>query len=828
MGSRTVVYPGTQPPARSAALVRSAARAVPAVLLFAAAFFVVQRLTFTLRFPPYQRATIWTPGALLFAALLLAPLRRWWVYYVGLCLGAFAAFYGDPTVSEITILLAVQLNFAAVATGVWAVRRFAHGPPFESTGFVLAFVPFAVVLVPVLTSLPEDASRLHSAAEDYWPVALRFLFAAALGVLIATPAFTLTVANGLTWLHEATRWQYAELACLLFALTASGFMCFEWPAQARASPVLLCVPLPFLLWAAMRFGLSTVSWALLVIAIQSTRGAIRGNGPFASQVPAESVLQVQFFLFAISLPLMFLAVVIEERRRAVSALAEREQELRNQYAQLGTIYHTAPVGLAFVDRGLRFVSVNDCLADLYGLPADAHLGRTIREVLPQFADTVERVYRRVIETGEPVVDVELRGTTASRPGVARDWLVSHYPVKDARGETLGVSTVVQEITERKRTEERFRLIVESAPNAIVVVDADGRVVLVNSQCERLFGYRRRELVGRSVEMLIPERFRQEYARLRAAYRAAPSASPVGAGRELRGRHRDGTEIPVEIGLTPMQTGEGLVVLCAVVDVTERKRAEEVRRELRHASRLAMVGELTASIAHEINQPLGAILNNADAAEMLLDASPPALGEVRQILEDIRKDDLRASEVIRRLRNLLRKREMELQPVDLNDLAAEAVALVRAESRRRGVAVEARLAAELPPVRGDRVHLQQVMLNLLLNGMEAMTDVAREKRLTVRTSLNRDGWVEVAVADAGAGIPADRLPRLFEPFFSTKKEGMGLGLSIARSLVEAHGGRIRAANDPRGGAVFQFELPAAREEAGAVQRGPEQAPVRAGA
>ncbi len=243
------------------------------------------------------------------------------------------------------------------------------------------------------------------------------------------------------------------------------------------------------------------------------------------------------------------------------------------------------------------------------------------------------------------------------------------------------------------------------------------------------------------------------------------------------------------------------------DITDRKRAEEANQKLAHASRLAVLGELTASIAHEINQPLGAILSNADAAELLLEAGPGRLDEVRRILADIRKDDLRASEVIRRMRELLGKRPLERQPLDLNEVVAGVLQLLGGDAARRGVALEIDLAPGLPAVHGDRVHLQQVLLNLLLNGMEAMADTpaCRQRRLAVRTARN-GGGVEVAVTDRGTGIPPDRLPRLFESFFTTKPDGMGLGLSIARSIVEAHGGRIWAENRPEGGATFRFTMP----------------------
>jgi PAS domain S-box-containing protein len=376
----------------------------------------------------------------------------------------------------------------------------------------------------------------------------------------------------------------------------------------------------------------------------------------------------------------------------------------------------------------------------------------------------------------------------------------------------------------RQAEERFRTVVESTPNAVVLVNADGNIVLVNAQCERGFGYRREDLVRRPVELLVPKRFRTERPFHRPGLFASPLATALGTRRELCGLRKDGSEFPAEIRHTPIQTGEGFLALCVIVDITERKQAEEARQELAHASRLALMGEFTASITHEINQPLGAILSNADAAELLLGSSPPALDQVRETLGDIGKDALRASAVIKRLRALLRKREIEIQPVDLNEVMADVVLLVRAESQRRGVAVDSEPAGDLPLVRADRVHLQQVLLNLVLNAMEAMADKPGERRLTLRTGVNENGSAEVAVGDTGPGIPPERLPRLFEPFFSTKKEGMGLGLSIARSLVQAHGGKLWAENNPCGGATFRFTLSTDRQQPDRELRSTGKAPA----
>jgi two-component system sensor kinase FixL len=244
------------------------------------------------------------------------------------------------------------------------------------------------------------------------------------------------------------------------------------------------------------------------------------------------------------------------------------------------------------------------------------------------------------------------------------------------------------------------------------------------------------------------------------------------------------------------------------DITDRKRVQEANERLAHVSRLAMVGELTASIAHEINQPLGAILSNADAAGMLLEATPEKIEEVKQILADIRKDDLRASEVIRHIRALLRKRQLETELLDMNDLASNVVRLTRAEARKRNMAWKTEFASALPPVKGDRVHLQQVLLNLMLNAMDAMTDVPEnERRLAIGTALHESGGVEVIVRDTGRGIAQDRFPKLFQSFYTTKKEGMGLGLSISRMIIETHHGQIRAENNIDKGATFRVILPA---------------------
>jgi two-component system sensor kinase FixL len=256
-----------------------------------------------------------------------------------------------------------------------------------------------------------------------------------------------------------------------------------------------------------------------------------------------------------------------------------------------------------------------------------------------------------------------------------------------------------------------------------------------------------------------------------------------------------------------------------LDITSRKQSEveieELRRELAHVTRVSTIGQLSTALAHEVSQPLGAILSNAEAAEMLLDLDLPSrrsLEQVREILADIRKDDERASEVIHRMRTLLRKRKLVIQPVNIRELVEDVFKFVRTDALLRKTELRMALASEPLFALGDRVQLQQVLLNLIINSMEAIATTPEGKGYVALQAVRNDqGEIEVAVRDDGPGIPPDILPRLFEPFFTTKSSGMGMGISIARTIVQAHRGRIWAENNADGGATFRFTSPAAGVE-----------------
>ena len=265
------------------------------------------------------------------------------------------------------------------------------------------------------------------------------------------------------------------------------------------------------------------------------------------------------------------------------------------------------------------------------------------------------------------------------------------------------------------------------------------------------------------------------------------------------------------------TGEPVRIRGASRDITEHKRADQetqlLRREVAHVGRVTMMGQLASALAHEINQPLGAILRNAEAAELFMQDASPDMDEIRAIVADIRKDDQRAGAVIDRMRGLLKRQPLDTRTLDLGELIGDVRALVKADAAARQVKLEVGVPGHLPPVRGDRVHLQQVLLNVILNGMDAL-DGARgtENRISVIVSRNGNQTVEIAVSDTGSGIPADKLAHIFDPFFTTKRSGMGMGLPISRTIIEAHGGRFWAENNNSGGATFRFTLPIAEEAA----------------
>jgi PAS domain S-box-containing protein len=377
---------------------------------------------------------------------------------------------------------------------------------------------------------------------------------------------------------------------------------------------------------------------------------------------------------------------------------------------------------------------------------------------------------------------------------------------------LGVS---MDITERKQAEELFELATEASPSGTVLVDRQGRILLVNAHVEELFGYARDELIGKRVEILVPERFRESHATDRGNFFIAPEARAMGAGRQLFARRKDGSEFPVEIGLNPIQTPHGLVVLGNVVDISARLGAEEVARRTREQvellSRVSLLGEMAASLAHELNQPLTAIMNNASAAMEYIEQGRLNAKQLQEILTDVMGDGRRAFNIVRDVRSAIKKGTAIRLQINLNDVVKSVGHMLQPDAAANFCKVEMSLAPDLPAIEGDPTQIQQVLINLVSNAFDAMGETPASRRIVeITTTSNGDGTISVAVRDHGCGIAETARERLFEHFFTTKKEGLGMGLAIVRSIIEAHGGTIAAENATGGGARFQFHLPITEE------------------
>jgi len=427
--------------------------------------------------------------------------------------------------------------------------------------------------------------------------------------------------------------------------------------------------------------------------------------------------------------------------------------------------------------------------------------------------------RQALKTGQPM-RTEFR---AIRPDGTVRWFVAQgRPHIDAAGEPSRLLGVSIDVTDRRQVEERLRTsetlssgVLASLPGHMVILDRSGAILRTSDSWQEFAAGN-----GALDPTVLAVGAGQPHLRPRALELAGPVVQEIQGGIEavLTGAHADfrleyayptrTEERWASVSVLPLQRPEGGAVIYRQ-DITLQQRsrleAERLRRDLTHVGRVTTMGEMAAALAHELNQPLTAILSNAHAGERYLAQATPPLGEVREILRDVVGDARRAGEVIQRLRSLLRKDDTKFLALHINQVVREMIVLSHTEAVLRNVTVELDLGSDLPQVRGDRVQLLQVLLNLVVNGMEAMGAQADGRRIEIRTARGVEA-VRVAVRDEGPGIPPDKLKEIFETFYTTKPTGIGMGLAISRSIVEAHGGHLWAENNPDRGATFWFTLP----------------------
>ena len=390
------------------------------------------------------------------------------------------------------------------------------------------------------------------------------------------------------------------------------------------------------------------------------------------------------------------------------------------------------------------------------------------------------------------------------------------PAIGLAGRTMLARTAVarQALQGLAEREAHLASILDTVPDAMIVIDDRGVMQSFSAAAERLFGWTADEAVGRNVSMLMPAPYHDEHDAYIDRYKATGERRIIGIGRVVVGERKDGSTFPIELTVGEVRVAGQRLFTGFVRDLTERRtterRLQDMQSELLHVSRLTALGEMASALAHELNQPLSAIANYVKGSERLLEADPPDKTKIRSALASAVEQALRAGQIIRRLRDFVAKGEADRRIENLPKLLEEAGALAMTGARERGVRLRFDLSRKVELVLADKVQVQQVVLNLIRNAIDAMEDAPRRELVVAARPADGD-MVDISVSDTGAGIAPEIAETLFQPFISTKAAGLGVGLSISRTIVESHGGRIWAEPRKEGGTVFHFTLRAVRQE-----------------
>lgn len=457
---------------------------------------------------------------------------------------------------------------------------------------------------------------------------------------------------------------------------------------------------------------------------------------------------------------------------------------------------------------------NGAAERIFGFSAEEMIGKPLTVLLPPGRENEEQEILTLVRRGKKVDHFETR--RRRKDGTVIDVSVTISPVWDSNGTLIGASKVARDITASKlalaelhEREAHLKSVLDTVPDAMVVIDTAGLMQSFSATAEKLFGYKASEVVGQNVSMLMPEPYRSRHDGYLHHYRVTGERRIIGIGRVVVGRRKDGSTFPMELSVGEMHAGERRFFTGFLRDLSERQatqqRLQDLQSELIFMSRYTALGEMASTLAHELNQPLTAVASYLNGARRLLDGGKVAdAAMARDAIDSAAAQALRAGQIIKRLREFVGRGESERQVENLSKLIEEASALALVGARENGVRVSFAFDPAARCILADKIQIQQVLLNLIRNAVEAMQEVER-RELTLSTRLLDGQTVEILVADTGPGLAPEILAKLFQPFVTTKKQGMGVGLSISRTIVEAHGGRLSADPNPGGGTIFRLTL-----------------------
>jgi PAS domain S-box-containing protein len=788
-------------------------RTLAAAVLVGLAYAATARLAAALIFPGARVSALWFPNAILLGALLLARRRDWWIY-LALALPAHVLALLPIGLTPVQALIGYVGN---CVTAVLAALALAALVPdmqrIDRLRTAVIFVLVTGVLAPCCTSLLVAAATVASEVNTsfWWTATARWL-SSAFAILTLVPLML----HGAAWLRRGNAAipaaRAAEASVLLVALATLGILTFV-ARDNELSPAMLYASFAILLWGTVRFGVPGACAPVLLLGVLATWGALNQEGPFAAHSSADNALALLLFLVITSGSLLLLAAVIEERRSLEQAGTASQARFRTIFA-----HSIMPTVIWHADG--RIIDGNESFFRLTGYDrSDLASGRlATRDLIVRAGSAAPPDAPYAVP--DLNTELPLERELILRDGRRIPVLVGgrRFPgsLSEGTAYVFDLSSIRRAESQRRQAERLHSAVLASIHDQVLVVDQDGVIIETNQSWRRFVEHAASRPFERGQ---VGEHY------LQACATAAQAGDSVAA--ELLGCIRDvlgglsvhrrlelSREMPEgslwhEISIERLHRPEGGAVITRS-DITAHKlaiaQAHEQRQQLAHLGRAAVLGELSGAFAHELAQPLTSILANAEAALALLPPDTPALSDIRDMLCDIIKDDVRAAEVIQRLRSMLTQGEIQRRPVDLNQLVREVLALARSDLITRNVSVITDLQPQAALVLADAVQLQQVLLNLIVNACEAMAASPPDgRRLTIATRTVDEGRsIECSVADRGCGIPPGQAERIFQPFVTTKKQGLGLGLAICRSIIEAHGGRLWAENPAdQCGAVFRF-------------------------